>query len=91
MLSEKYQLFHYEACQFCQRVRRYARRAGIDLTLRDIRQEPHARRELVEGGGRPTVPCLRIEGEDGVRWLYESAAIIDYLNANASEASDGGG
>jgi len=33
----------------------------------------------LEGGGRPTVPCLRILKEDGVFWLYESEDIIEYL------------
>ena len=70
---------------------------GIDLPMRDTMQDVAAFRELVMGGGRATVPCLRIEQDDAassssasrehVRWLYESAAIIDYL-AERRVASD---
>jgi glutathione S-transferase len=34
----------------------------------------------VQGGGRATVPCLKIRRGDEVEWLYESRDIIDYLD-----------
>ena len=46
--------------------------------------------ELVEGGGRQTVPCLRIEAEDGVRWMYESLDIMRYLDAQHAGAQTNG-
>jgi glutathione S-transferase len=49
--------------------------------MRDI-----LRRELVEGGGRATVPCLRIERDGEVHWLYESRDIIDYLRRQHAAA-----
>lgn len=53
---------------------------GRELPLRNIRADPTHRTALVEGGGRKTVPCLRIEEADGsVRWLYESSDIVEYL------------
>ena len=77
---ERYQLFQYDACPFCYRVRRFLQQAGIDIPLRDTLHDPQAHAELVAGGGRGTVPCLRIETPDAeVRWLYESADIIEYL------------
>ena len=77
---ERYQLFQYDACPFCYRVRRFLKQAGIDIPLRDTLHDPQAYAELVAGGGRGTVPCLRIETSDAdVRWLYESADIIEYL------------
>ena len=76
---ERYQLFGYNACPFCYRVRRFLDSAGIEIQLRDTMRDRDAHAELVAGGGRSTVPCLRIEREDGVHWLYESADIIDYL------------
>jgi glutathione S-transferase len=83
-LSENYQLYHSEFCPYCIRVRRFCRGAGIDIPLRDIQREPGARGELIAGGGRSMVPCLRIERDDGgVEWLYESAHIIEYLDRNA--------
>ena len=43
-------------------------------------RDPTAFRELLMGGGRATVPCLRIEDDAGaVRWLYESNDIVEYL------------
>ena len=38
------------------------------------------RQELLEQGGKVQVPCLRIEDQGEVRWLYESKAIGAYLN-----------
>jgi glutathione S-transferase len=47
--------------------------------------EAGRRAELIAGGGKGQVPCLRIETDDGnVRWLYESADIIAYLREQAS-------
>ena len=77
--SETYQLFQYDSCPFCYRVRRFLDGAGIEIDMRDTSRNPEAFRELVQGGGRSTVPCLRIERDDGVSWLYESRDIIEYL------------
>lgn len=36
--------------------------------------------DLITGGGKSQVPCLRIEtGSGDVRWLYESIDIVRYL------------
>ena len=78
----RYALYQYPSCPFCARVHRFLAARGIDIPLRDTLQDPAAFRELLRGGGQATVPCLRIESGDGdVRWLYESADIIDYLAA----------
>ena len=81
--TEHYQLFQYASCPFCHRVRRFLDDAGIDVPMRDILTERAAYEELVRGGGRQTVPCLRIErvGDTGgeVEWLYESRDIMAYL------------
>lgn len=79
--AENYVLYQYASCPFCARVRRFLDEHGIDLPSRDTLRDPSAMRELLLGGGRATVPCLRIESGDDVRWLYESADIIDYLAA----------
>jgi glutaredoxin 2 len=81
-MAESYVLYQYDSCPFCARVRRFLDARGIDLPMRDTLRDPAAFRELLLGGGRATVPCLRIETEDGdVSWLYESADIVDYLAA----------
>ncbi|MFW6094721.1 MAG: glutaredoxin family protein [Pseudomonadota bacterium] len=84
-MSESYVLYQYPGCPFCRRVRAFLEHAGMAVEMRDTMRDPEARRELVEGGGRPTVPCLRIERDGEVRWLYESLDIIDYL-ARARDA-----
>ncbi len=37
-------------------------------------------RDLMKGGGKTQVPCLRIESGDGqVEWMYESDDILSYV------------
>lgn len=73
-------LYQFEACPFCVKVRRSMRRHSLNIRTRDARRDALARQELLDGGGRVKVPCLRIvdEGEQ-VRWLYESTDIVRYL------------
>jgi len=43
---------------------------------------PDNKADLIAGGGKSQVPCLRIEGENGeVRWMYESTDIVRYLKS----------
>lgn len=86
VMSETYELFHSETCGFCHRVRRYLDQAGWQLPLRDIARDAGARDELVAGGGRSQVPCLRIQRDGQVTWLYESLDIIDYLESRRQQA-----
>ncbi len=81
-MTENYQLFQSDSCPFCHRVRQFLLENNLHIRLRDTLHDPAARRELIEGGGRQTVPCLRIEREDGVQWLYESLAIVRYLSGS---------
>lgn len=78
--TETYVLYQYESCPFCYRVRRWLEHNGLQIESRDILRDPDARRALTEGGGRATVPCLRIERNGTQRWLYESLDIIEYLS-----------
>ena len=80
-MENQYTLYKYDSCPFCGMVRRFLDAKGIDLPMRDILQEPGAREELIAGGGRPTVPCLKIvDGEGEVRWMYESMDIMRFLD-----------
>jgi len=47
-------------------------------TLSVSKGSPH-RETLLNGGGKIQTPCLRIEQDGQVQWLYESSAIISYL------------
>jgi len=79
--EEQLVLYHFPYCPFCVRVKRHMDRLGLDIEQRDIRQDRSFADELFEGGGRYTVPCLRITHPDGATtWLYESRDIADYLD-----------
>ncbi|MCY3821662.1 MAG: glutathione S-transferase N-terminal domain-containing protein [Gammaproteobacteria bacterium] len=80
-MNEQYVLYQYDACPFCRRVRAFLDRSGIEMPMRDTMRDVAAFRELCIGGGRSTVPCLKITGPDGEStWLYESNDIIEYLS-----------
>ncbi len=72
-------LYQLPTCLFCWRVRFAAWRMGLSLPMKNVLLSPASHRELVSGGGKMQVPCLRIEEGERVRWLYESADIIAYL------------
>lgn len=73
-------LYHFSTCPFCIKVRAYLWRAGLQVESKNIHADEANRTELIAGGGKKQVPCLRIEDEQGqVRWMYESSDIIAYL------------
>ena len=76
-----HQLFYFATCPYCIKVRLALRWMGIELPLKNIRIHPENKADLIAGGGKKQVPCLRIEDETGgVQWMYESSDIIRYLN-----------
>ncbi|WP_261841336.1 glutathione S-transferase N-terminal domain-containing protein [Aliamphritea ceti] len=75
-------LYQYEACPFCVKVRRAMRRFNLNVEVRDAKRNQDFKAELEKDGGKLKVPCLRIEEQDGVRWMYESGEIIQYLEQN---------
>jgi len=77
--AEDLALYFFEACPYCVRVRHALERLGLQIELRDIREEPRYRQELVAARGRGTVPVLRIRSAEGDRWMPESADIVRYL------------
>jgi len=81
-------LYQYKACPFCVKVRRNMKRQSLPIETRDAKRNLSAREELLEGGGRLKVPCLKIEDSQGdVRWMYESKDIISYLDERFAEAA----
>ena len=84
-MNEQYVLYQYASCPFCHRVRTFLDRSGIEIPMRDTMRDMTAFRELLAGGGRPTVPCLKItDAEGATSWLYESDDIIEYLSRVAA-------
>jgi glutaredoxin len=73
-------LYQFRTCPFCIKVRQEMRRLSLPIDLRDAQRDINHREALLQGGGKATVPCLRIVDEQGnSRWLYESGEIVTYL------------
>ena len=73
-------LYQFHACPFCVKTRRTLHRLNVPVALRDAKNDALHRQALLEGGGRVKVPCLRIEEQGEVTWMYESKDIIAYLD-----------
>ncbi|GAA6170759.1 glutathione S-transferase N-terminal domain-containing protein [Colwellia sp. KU-HH00111] len=85
--TQNLSLYQLPSCPFCVKVRRAMKREGLTIELRNINKKNDYREELIREGGKPTVPCLRIEKTDGqVQWLYESKDIVSYLQQLVSPA-----
>ena len=76
---QNHELFYFDTCPFCVKVRFAIWKMGIKVRLKDIMFSNTNKSELIAGGGKKQVPCLRIENGDDVKWLYESDAIINYF------------
>ncbi|RAP33742.1 glutaredoxin [Candidatus Marinamargulisbacteria bacterium SCGC AG-410-N11] len=72
-------LYQFHGCPFCVKVRRQIHRLNLPISLRDVNQHQHYRTELLNQGGKVKVPCLRIEKDNNVQWLYESSDINQFL------------
>ncbi|MGD8110879.1 glutaredoxin family protein [Vibrio sp. NTOU-M3] len=72
-------LYQFDACPFCVKVRRAMKRQSVNIELRDAKNNAEHRNELEAGGGKIKVPCLRIEKDGKVEWMYESSDIVSYL------------
>nr|WP_194362694.1 glutathione S-transferase N-terminal domain-containing protein [Neptunicella marina] len=80
-------LYQFKACPFCVKVRRECKRLGINLPLQDAKRDLRVRNELLEQGGKIKVPCLRIEQDNQVRWLYESSDIVSFLQQRVNSTT----
>lgn len=68
-------LYHFEACPYCQKVRRFITENKLNVTMKDIHLDPLAKEFLIQIGGKSQVPCLFIDGKA----LYESLDIIEWF------------
>lgn len=71
-------LYHFVGCPYCQRVKDYLAKENIIVPMKDIRENPGYRDELIAIGGKGQVPCLIIDGKA----LYESLDIIEWFKKN---------
>lgn len=72
-------LYQFAACPFCTKTRRAMYKLNLPIEKRNAPEGSTHRTELLEGGGQVKVPCLRIEKDGSVEWMYESSQIISYL------------
>lgn len=80
-------LYQFKTCPFCIKVRQEIHRLSLDIKRLDAQRDEKNRDELLAGGGAVKVPCLRISSDSGPdQWLYESSAIIQYLQQRFAEA-----
>ncbi len=80
-------LYEMLACPFCVKVRREIKRLGLNIPRADVKKHTSEMKTLVDQGGKFQVPCLRIEHEQQVTWLYESDEIIKYLRQISLETN----
>jgi len=83
-----FSLYQTRSCPFCAYTRSAMKHIDVEVEERDIARNPAYRAELIKGGGRAQVPCLRIESNEEVRWLYESQDIVRFLQSHAAQAAD---
>jgi glutaredoxin len=84
-------LYQFLMCPFCVTVRRTIKRLSLNIETRDAMRDMTSRQQLLQGGGQIQVPCLRITDEQGnVTWMYESRAIVHYLQTVYAPQTLGG-
>ena len=76
---QNFSLYQFAACPFCTKTRRAMYKLNLPIEKRNAPAGSKHREELLEGGGKVKVPCLRIEKDGKVEWMYESSEIINYL------------
>ena len=80
-------LYQFTTCPFCIKVRQEMRRLSLPIAHLDAQHHQQNRAELVQGGGAVKVPCLKITDAAGQnQWLFESGAIISYLQGRFAVA-----
>ena len=78
----EHQLYYFSTCPYCIFVRLALWWFDLKIPLKDIMFHSTNNADLIAGGGKSQVPCLRIESDNGnVRWMYESMDIVRYLKS----------
>ena len=74
-------LYTLSACPYSAKVHRHLKQLNVSVGIKNLKRCNAYQKELLAGGGRAQVPCLRIESATGSRWLYESKDILTYLDS----------
>jgi len=79
-LASRLTLFGHNTCIYCRDVNQVIEQLGLDIKIRNTFEYPEYKQDLLIGGGKTSVPCLKITFQYGKDlWLYDSIAIIDFL------------
>lgn len=70
------ELYQFDSCPYCRRVRHHLSQIDLDIPLVDTRQDRQARNRLREATGGTQVPTLFVDGVP----LQESLDIIAWLD-----------
>ena len=74
-------LYQFRMCPYCVKVRHTIKRLSLEIETHDVLREPPAREQLLKGGGKIKVPCLKIiNAQNHETWMYESTDIVRYLH-----------
>ena len=74
-------LYQFRMCPYCVKVRHAIKRLSLNIETHDVLREAAAREQLLAGGGKVKVPCLKITDDQGKEtWMYESTDIVHYLH-----------
>lgn len=76
-----FELYYFPSCPYCQFVLSELPQINQEVTLKNIMENMDYRNELMAGGGKTQVPCLRIVDGDNEQWMYESRDIVEYLKS----------
>mgnify|MGYP003961661025 CR=1 FL=1 len=79
-MNSKLSLYYFPQCPFCAHVLHEIRNLEIDVALKDTRENPANREELITLTGKTQVPCLVVDGKP----MLESMEIIAYLRSTFS-------
>jgi glutaredoxin 3 len=75
----KLELYHFESCPYCVKVREYIDQIGVrsQITFYDILKDPEAGERLMKLNDDDQVPCLvvggkpMLESDDIIAWLKQ--------------------
>ena len=81
-MMNKHTLYFSKYCYFCQKVLFKIKNKEHSIELRSVSEQSNMQ-ELLNGGGKSQVPCLRIEraDESSDTWMYESDHILSYIES----------
>ncbi len=76
------ELFQFEQCPYCQKVREKLTELDLDYICRNVPKGSDTRELLKKLGGQEQVPFLVDTGSSEVTMMYESDDIVEYLEEN---------